>query len=489
MSRKTRLLRLAVSGSAALALNVACGESDADPGPGGDDSLGNAGSGATGATGGGGGAAGGAGGSSAGGTASGGTPSVIPPNCNDDHLDSDEVCDGSDLDGASCVSLNLPDGVLTCSDRCQFDTAGCAVCGDGICSDAETPVSCVADCGVVDIAAGAQHTCAALRDGSVWCWGARQGHRMGGAGDTAIPIRVPKLDDVVEVATGTSHTCVRQSDGTVLCWGANPYGQVGTERAHEVFPPVEVTSGERLLAGGDHTCVLLESGTLTCWGMLYDEPQTPRRQEIEKVSLAALGGNHTCLLAEERLSCFGRNEEGQLGLGDRRWRPAPAGVDVADVSAVAAGAHHSCALLQSEGEAVVACWGANGWGQLGIRAGMDELDPAKGAELKAIAIDVGAHYSCAVGATTGVACWGHNARGQLGDGTNQSRHVPATAEGTAGAMLLSAGAEHACAVLDDETLRCWGDNRHGQLGTGQSDDLEVRPIEPLHFGSGEGGQP
>ncbi len=487
MSRKTRLFGRAVSGSAALALSVACGESDAGLGPGGDDSLGNSGSGGT-ATG----MPGGHGGGTATGMPGGhggGTSAAVPLDCNDDHLDADEVCDGGDLADATCLSLSLPDGPLLCNDRCQFDTAGCAICDDGICSDAETPLSCAADCGVVGVAAGVKHTCAVLRDGSVWCWGARQGHRMGGTGDTALPVRVPGLEGAVEVAAGSSHTCVRQKGGDILCWGANPYGQVGKGQTHEVFPPVKVGSGERVFARGDQTCALQEGGVVTCWGMLYDRPQSPQKQEIEKSTLVALGGNHLCLASEKRLNCLGRNEYGQLGLGDRRWRSGPAGVEIAEVAAVAAGRHHTCVLLDKEKEAAVACWGANGWGQLGVSAGSDQLKPNKGLELKASAIDLGAHFSCAIEVDSGAACWGLNARGQLGDGTTQSRHDPDVVEGTIGATLLSTGAEHVCTVLADETMRCWGDNRYGQLGDGRSDDLAAVPIDPVHFGSGKGGQP
>ncbi|MCA9611885.1 MAG: RTX toxin, partial [Myxococcales bacterium] len=41
--------------------------------------------------------------------------------------------------------------------------------------------------GVCSVAASELHTCAALTDGSVSCWGSDDGNRLGGGGDTATP--------------------------------------------------------------------------------------------------------------------------------------------------------------------------------------------------------------------------------------------------------------------------------------------------------------
>lgn len=61
---------------------------------------------------------------------------VCSGRCGDGVLERDagEHCDGSDLDGQSCQSLDMGGGSLGCNDRCRFDASGCevsAVCGDG----------------------------------------------------------------------------------------------------------------------------------------------------------------------------------------------------------------------------------------------------------------------------------------------------------------------------------------------------------------------
>jgi len=48
------------------------------------------------------------------------------PGCGDGIIDgrSGEQCDG-DVGGATCRSIQLPDGILRCDDQCRFDTSLC----------------------------------------------------------------------------------------------------------------------------------------------------------------------------------------------------------------------------------------------------------------------------------------------------------------------------------------------------------------------------
>jgi alpha-tubulin suppressor-like RCC1 family protein len=85
-----------------------------------------------------------------------------------------------------------------------------------------------------DIATEADHTCAVINDGSVFCWGANGYAQSGGnpAGSQATPTKV-KADatndfaGAAEVATGTAHTCIRKTEGSVWCWGVNGFGTIG----------------------------------------------------------------------------------------------------------------------------------------------------------------------------------------------------------------------------------------------------------------------
>jgi hypothetical protein len=51
------------------------------------------------------------------------------PTCGDGIVNvAGEQCDGSDLDGYTCGSLNHASGLLTCDGFCNFDTSGCGGC-------------------------------------------------------------------------------------------------------------------------------------------------------------------------------------------------------------------------------------------------------------------------------------------------------------------------------------------------------------------------
>src|SRR5262245_25559718 len=107
------------------------------------------------------------------------------------------------------------------------------------------------------------------------------------------------------------------------------------------LPTVNLGSGRialRLAAGGGyHTCALLDDGSLKCWGIndlgqlgLGDTEQRgdapgemgdllpPVDLGLGHRALAAWGGvQHTCARREdERLQCWGLNQNGMLGLGD-----------------------------------------------------------------------------------------------------------------------------------------------------------------------------
>jgi alpha-tubulin suppressor-like RCC1 family protein len=95
----------------------------------------------------------------------------------------------------------------------------------------------------------------------------------------------------------------------------------------------------------------------------------PIASMIAGVTALASGGYHSCAIHDGRkLSCWGYNDAGQLGLGDGASTDiyAPELVpQMTDVEKVTLGEKHTC-VLRTSGS--VYCWGINFDGQLGIGA-------------------------------------------------------------------------------------------------------------------------
>jgi alpha-tubulin suppressor-like RCC1 family protein len=135
--------------------------------------------------------------------------------------------------------------------------------------------------GAVHVSLGRAHSCAVLSDGVARCWGNNLMRQLGQAeggsiGDNELPTAVPVLDlgqAVLRVAAGANHNCALLADGSVRCWGRNDAGQLGnaTRNTNTILasavPRVELGGDIVLLeAGNDHTCALSSTHELRCWG-------------------------------------------------------------------------------------------------------------------------------------------------------------------------------------------------------------------------------
>ncbi len=370
--------------------------------------------------------------------------------------------------------------------------------------------------------------------------------------DTATTAAPPLL------TAGELHTCA-VFDATLKCWGANTSGQLGQGDQEprgdgpgemgDDLPPVDLGAGHVVTAidaGGNHTCAILDDTTLKCWGDNdngqlgigtgdghdWGDDPSEMGDGLPAVDLGtgrhavavSAGVNHTCAILDDgSLRCWGDNEQGQLGLGDRRDRDDPRN-DMGDhlpavdlgtartARVVAAGTYHTCAILD---DGAVKCWG-DGWrGELGLGDDIDRGDqPGEmgdalptvdlGTGRSAVALTTGsfAGQNCALLDDATVKCWGYNAFGELGLGDHLNRgdgpgdmgdDLPPVALGsgrTALAVASGTRGEHSCAVLDDGTVKCWGENDGGQLGQGDRDTRGDGPGEmgdhlpPVQLGAG-----
>jgi len=385
-------------------------------------------------------------------------------------------------------------------------------------TDAETvppydfAVKCAQPSCVTGIAArGGSHACAVLQDGSVRCWGSNASGQLGTGRDDAgvMPAFATTPREVVGltgatgvVATGSGRfgtSCVLSGIGDVTCFGSNEWAQLGRGLAASSGPnpdPAPVAGGLKAKAVALTNTFALAIGTddaLWSWGANDSRqlarattgadagsPAVPARGEtVDGRVKACAGTTQTGFVVSEgrALLSWGGGTAEQLGRASSLARdPIPAALAISDVSRIATGNAHACALHRGQ----VDCWGKNEHGQLGTSRKADELLPARvalPAGVYAVDIAAGGDSSCIIAANGDVYCWGANGSAQVGApaGADQptARRIEGLTEATVAIAVMS---EAVCALLRSGSVACWGSNAVGQLGRGTRDgELHVEP--------------
>ncbi|WP_428264551.1 RCC1 domain-containing protein [Haliangium sp.] len=227
------------------------------------------------------------------------------------------------------------------------------------------------------------------------------------------------------------------------------------------------------------TCVPLVDGTpcsigVCQAGMCVDdsEPDVDPCSSSERLVAVAAGDGHTCAIGfTGMLYCWGRNDLGQLGLGDRNQRLSPTTVPGdEDWASVTAGWQYTCGRRR---DSSAWCWGDNDDRQLGL--GDDDLvgdlvtspQQVPGGAGAWLALSGAREHTCGLAAAGGeLWCWGKNETGALGLGVSTERiETPAQITAPPGDWrAVAAGYAHSCAVDWDGRLFCWGSNEDGALG-------------------------
>lgn len=134
------------------------------------------------------------------------------------------------------------------------------------------------------------------------------------------------------------------------------------------------------------------------------------------------------------------------------------------VRAIAAGARHTCAIVNL-GE--VFCWGDNAQGQLAQPGSITRLAKPRKVNLTGAAIKIStiANHTCVVMMNGDINCWGANASGQSGTGNQNSPALPHVVGTGKQWAEVAPGVEHTCAAEQGGQVYCWGANNAKQSGT------------------------
>ena len=262
---------------------------------------------------------------------------------------------------------------------------------------------------------------------------------------------------IKKVVCGYSHTMYLTTDGKVYACGSNSSGQLGTGDNITYYYPIQITSLNSLIIK-DITSFDSHSLFLTNDGKVY--------------------------------SC-GKNDNGQLGLGDYTNRTVPtlisASIGSLIISAIAGGDLFSL-FLTNNGK-VYSC-GRGVSGRLGLNNtttyNVPQLISTNISSLIISAIDNSGLHSLALTNNGKVYSWGNQNSGSLGLGDYSNRGVPTLISTNIGTLTISkikCGDYHSAFLTNDGKVYSCGSNGSGQLGLGDTINRNVPTLISTNIGS------
>ena len=241
------------------------------------------------------------------------------------------------------------------------------------------------------VAASESHSLLLHPDGTVWSAGGNGWGELGDGSNTSSWSRVQVLQStgggtspltgVEAIAVGTWHSLFLKSDGSVWATGRNHFGQLGdgsNTNRNSAVPLTGLSNIVAIAAGNSHSLFLSADGSVWAtgynnFGQLSDgttiDRNTPARVQVaddegvltdltEITAIAASNDQSLFLKSDGTVWGAGRNGLGELGNGSTAHATSAVPVqiddplsgltDLTDVSALAAGSHHSL-FLKNDG--------------------------------------------------------------------------------------------------------------------------------------------
>ncbi|KAM3270288.1 ultraviolet-B receptor UVR8 isoform X1 [Capsicum chacoense] len=334
---------------------------------------------------------------------------------------------------------------------------------------------------VLFISAGASHSVALLSGNVVCSWGRGEDGQLGlgDAEDRFSPTQVSALDgqEIVSVTCGADHT-TSYSEGfkQVYSWGWGDFGRLGHGNSSDLFTPqpIKALHGTRIkqIACGDSHCLAVTmEGEVQSWGRnqngqlglgTTEDSLVPRKIEAFKeipVKMVAAGAEHTAAVSEDgELYGWGWGRYGNLGLGDRNDRLVPEKVS-ANVDA--------CSYVQQE---------ESRQGVMLYEAPTEKSwlivthELLKGEKMFMVAC--GWRHTICVSSSGALYTYGWSKYGQLGHGDFEDHLFPHKVQALHESFTsqISGGWRHTMALTADGKLYGWGWNKFGQVGVDDNCD-------------------
>ncbi|MEZ4302973.1 MAG: hypothetical protein R3B70_49070 [Polyangiaceae bacterium] len=167
---------------------------------------------------------------------------------------------------------------------CAVTLAGTVLCwgankhgqlGNSSISDSASPVEVKDLTGpVAEVSVGRIHTCARLESGGVMCWGAEGRLGTGSGASATAAVSVVGINDAISVSAGEA-SCAARKNGTVWCWGTVPAAVdeiAGARAVSAAYLTVDPVAGEPQEGaataepkGIGRACAAYAEGRVKCW--------------------------------------------------------------------------------------------------------------------------------------------------------------------------------------------------------------------------------
>ena len=168
------------------------------------------------------------------------------------------------------------------------------------------------------------------------------------ADETTIDCQTPGKSYILyePFAMGEQFTCYLFNHGKVVCWGDNEHGQLGQGNVHNIGNSTSTTNNSKPMSALRHNFIDLGTNKLA--------------------KAISAGRSHVCaILDDDSVKCWGQNNFGQLGQGNRRSIGDQANELGNNLSAVNLGTNRkaisitsgdgfNCAILDNK---TAKCWG------------------------------------------------------------------------------------------------------------------------------------
>ena len=311
---------------------------------------------------------------------------------------------------------------------------------------------------LVDVSIEDHHYALLTADGSVYTGGRGQYGELGWQGKSEHgEKRVEGLPPCVSVRCGLYHTVALTRGGEVYVWGwggslfspnALGIGRKSTCTTPTLVTALQSTPIQQIAAGKEHCLALSRTGELYAWGKGEfgrlglggsGNQLSPQRLDeltgtgMEVASIAAGSSFNGAVLRSGALYTWGRNEQGQLGLGgglildqyslesvpqrvEFDFETAGSHEEDITVEQCATGYRHMLARTRT-GQVYV--WGMRTW----IKPAKVRGDDDSFTRCRVVDLAAGKHCNAAVDEDGNVWTWGSNVSGCLGHGERKHKNV------------------------------------------------------------------